>query len=340
MGGRARSLEALALILVIWVSARGAVLLWPTEERMGTPVMAPRSTSKRPVAIRPASVTAPFYPTAYAVAENPPGRLAAPPVQSKRMWAERLLVAEGTRNGHFEAAPAVVMLNQTPSKTDTADLLDHVAPVKRTRPTSASVWMFWRPDNNRVALGVAGQLGGSQAGGRILVPLDPDGGLSLSLRMSTSFGQMRSRELAPGVSLKPFARVPFEVIAERRVLDGATAHDAFALLAAGGVSEEAVAHRWTLDAYAQAGVVGAKRRLAFADGAVAIRRPIADNVRVGGGLWGGIQPGLKRIDIGPTMSTRLAPNDLTLRLDVDWRFRVAGSSRPGSGVAVTVAKDF
>lgn len=340
MGGRARSLEALALILLLWVSARGAVLLWPMEERMGTPVISSRSATTPPVEMRTTRVAAPFYPTGYAVAANPPDRLAAPAVQSKRMWAERQPVAESAMNGHFEAVPVVVMLNQTPTKTDTAELLVHVAPAKRTQQTSASVWMLWRPDNNRVALGVASQLGGSQAGARILVPLHPDSSLSLSLRASTSFGQMRSRELAPGVSLKPFARVPFEVIAERRSRDGATAHDAFALLAAGGVSEEPVAHRWTLDAYAQAGVVGAKRRLAFADGAVAIRRPIADNVRVGGGLWGGIQPGLKRIDIGPTMSTRLAPNDLTLRLDVDWRFRVAGSSRPGSGVAVTVAKDF
>lgn len=340
MGSRARSLEALALILVIWVTARGAVLFWPTEERMGTPVKASRSASTPPVAIRPTGVAAPFFPTTYVVAANPPGRLAARAVQSKRMWAERQRVAESAMDGHFEAVPVAVMLHQTPTKTDTADLLDHVTPVKGTQRTIASVWMLWRPDNNRVTLGVAGQLGGSQAGARILVPLHPDGGLSLSLRMSTSFGQMRSRELAPGVSLKPFARVPFEVIAERRVLDGATAHDAFALLAAGGVSEEPLAHRWTLDAYAQTGIVGAKRRMAFADGAVAIRRPIADNVRLGAGLWGGIQPGLKRVDIGPTLSTRLAPADLALRLDIDWRFRVAGSSRPGSGVAVTVAKDF
>lgn len=138
----------------------------------------------------------------------------------------------------------------------------------------------------------------------------------------------------------PMRDVPMELIVERRIRTGAIAKDATAVFVAGGVSDASLVEGWTLDAYTQAGLVGVRKPVWFADGAATVRRPLHGKVRLGVGIWGGVQPGLQRIDVGPTLTTRLSPDDLALRLDVDWRIRVAGSARPGSGIAVTIAKDF
>jgi hypothetical protein len=36
----------------------------------------------------------------------------------------------------------------------------------------------------------------------------------------------------------------------------------------------------------------------------------------------------------------IGPSPLNMRLTLDWRVRIAGDARPGSGVAITMSKDF
>jgi hypothetical protein len=57
----------------------------------------------------------------------------------------------------------------------------------------------------------------------------------------------------------------------------------------------------------------------------------------GFGVWGGVQPGLYRVDVGPRLSMRVRGN---MRVHLDWRQRLAGKAEPGSGPAVTLAADF
>lgn len=95
--------------------------------------------------------------------------------------------------------------------------------------------------------------------------------------------------------------------------------------------------RFNLDAYFQAGIVGMNSRDLFADGAFAITRPIYGPLSAGFGLWGGVQPGVYRVDAGPRISTRLRKN---IYAHVDWRQRVSGNARPASGPALTLAADF
>ncbi|HET6535129.1 MAG TPA: hypothetical protein VFG41_03010, partial [Sphingomicrobium sp.] len=57
----------------------------------------------------------------------------------------------------------------------------------------------------------------------------------------------------------------------------------------------------------------------------------------GFGVWGGAQPGLYRVDAGPRISMRVRKN---IRVDFDWRQRLAGNAAPGSGPAITLAADF
>jgi hypothetical protein len=57
----------------------------------------------------------------------------------------------------------------------------------------------------------------------------------------------------------------------------------------------------------------------------------------GFGVWGGAQPGLYRVDAGPRLTMRVRKN---VKLHVDWRQKLAGNARPGSGPALTLAGDF
>jgi hypothetical protein len=106
-------------------------------------------------------------------------------------------------------------------------------------------------------------------------------------------------------------------------------------MAYGGVSE-AAAGALRIDAYGQAGMVGARSKDLFADGSARISLPLA-GVKVGAGVWAAVQPGVSRVDLGPQASVRL-PGDLTLA--VDWRLRVAGEAAPRSGPSITLSTDF
>jgi hypothetical protein len=128
-------------------------------------------------------------------------------------------------------------------------------------------------------------------------------------------------------------------MAERRKAIGAPGggRDAFALLAEGGVYERPLPWQFRLDGYAQTGVVGARTRDWFVDGGATVTRPFLRRYAFGVGAWGGAQPGLSRLDVGPRMSVRIRPG---IRAHVDYRYRLLGSTEAGSGFAATVATDF
>jgi hypothetical protein len=124
---------------------------------------------------------------------------------------------------------------------------------------------------------------------------------------------------------------------------GPDGRNVWSAYAAGGLYRELPA-KLELAAYAQAGVVGAKRRDLFVDGAARIGRSVAlgggKSLLVGGGIWGAAQPGTERLDIGPHASIRMPMAGTSVTAAVDWRIRVAGKASPGTGAAFTLATDF
>ena len=214
--------------------------------------------------------------------------------------------------------------------------------VARTRidRLQLSAWALLRGRDGMLggadSLAAGGQLGGSQAGARLIYNVTP--WLGLSLRSSSPVGQ-RGGELASGVRLKPFRTIPVALTAERRQAIGRDGggRSAFALFVEGGLYQRPVAWDFALDGYVQAGIVGAHRRDLFADGGATLTRPLFGPFSGGFGVWGGAQPGLYRIDAGPRLSLAVRRN---LKLHLDWRQRVAGHARPGSGPALTLAADF
>ena len=231
-------------------------------------------------------------------------------------------------------------------------------PSKAAQRWSVDAWALLRPregvyrlDDTTGALNPglasAGSLGGSQAGMRI--SWTPLSSLGVHLRASTALlpkgSSARSQqpiggEGAIGISWKPMKGVPLRLLAERRQRLGAAlggGRDAFALLAEGGLYGQPLPYGITLDGYGQAGVVGANRRDLFADGALTATYPFMPRFAIGGGMWGGIQPGLSRFDAGPRLSYQLRPG---LRAHLDYRFRVTGNADPRSGPALTLAAGF
>jgi hypothetical protein len=190
-------------------------------------------------------------------------------------------------------------------------------------------------------LASAGQLGGSQAG--IRVRYDLGSGLAAALRVSGPLRSRLGKEAAAALDWRPIRRVPVPVSIVRRAGLDRDGRDAFAagVFGGGGVP---LPLGFSLDGYGQAGLVGLKRGDAYVDGAVRMERKLVDAGRfrlaAGAGAWGGAQPGVSRLDLGPQIVAHVPVADGGLRLAAEWRFRVAGDARPGSGPAFSMGADF
>lgn len=207
-------------------------------------------------------------------------------------------------------------------------------------------WAYGRSGSGAAPDGIAaaGQLGGSQAGVRLAYGFGDSGRLRAYGRATLALAETRQREVAFGLAFAPVARLPVDVAVEQRVAIGSQGRTALAAMVSGGVGDIALPHRFRLEAYGQAGIVGARRRDGFADAAVVVDREIAGtsaaSVHLGALAAGSVQPGAGRVDVGPRLTLRLPDVAEGSRVALDWRQRVAGEARPGSGLAMTLAADF
>jgi hypothetical protein len=205
------------------------------------------------------------------------------------------------------------------------------------RRLSLSGWLFVRHGGTR-ALAPGGALGGSQAGARATYRLaGRQSPLALSLRVSSPLPSADGAEAAAGIDWKPLGRAPLHLLVERRQKLGPDGRSAFAATVYAGGETKLGPLR--IEGYGQAGIVGAKRRDLFADGGVRAGVSVG-RLRVGGGIWGAAQPGVSRLDVGPTAALRLGVGRAAASLSADWRFRIVGNARPGSGPALTLAAGF
>lgn len=209
-------------------------------------------------------------------------------------------------------------------------------PVRRLDRLQLTAWALLRGSWGPGALAPGGTLGGSQAGARLTYNFSRS--LSASLRSSSSIGGVRYAEVAAGVRWKPLASVPIALNFERRqALNRWGGRSAFALFAEGGLYQRPVFGIGNLDLYAQGGVVGLKSRDYFLDGAATVTRPVWRNFSAGIGVWGGMQPGLYRVDAGPRLTMDVGRG---IRVHADYRQRLAGEAMPASGPALTIASDW
>ncbi|HEX7821918.1 MAG TPA: hypothetical protein VF463_15015, partial [Sphingobium sp.] len=207
---------------------------------------------------------------------------------------------------------------------------------------SGAAWMLWRDDEGGPAYARAPRLGGSQAGVRVDYALAPASSLrpALYTRISSAVQGQAAAEIAGGIAVRPSLPLPVTLAIERREGLSPGGRHAFSLLAAGGLPPVDIGHGFRLDGYAQAGMVGLRTHDGFADGRLTVERPMAGMIAVGAGVWGGVQPGAARLDIGPQASVRLRLAGATIRLGAEWRERIAGNAAPASGPALSIGTDF
>ena len=200
---------------------------------------------------------------------------------------------------------------------------------------SISSWATMRNRAGSDSLANSGMLGASQAGARLLWRVDPH--LSASLRASAPINSQRGVEGAIGLRYQPFTSFPVAFTLERRHAFRDYGQSAFALFAEGGLYGRPMPWNSTLDGYFQAGVVDFNNPDWFVDGQVAVTRPVWRNLSAGVGIWGGAQPGLSRLDVGPRATLRVGSR---MRVHLDYRYMLLGNAVPGSGGVVTLAGDF
>jgi hypothetical protein len=227
----------------------------------------------------------------------------------------------------WEAPDAIVQVGGTGSTVPIPIVAENVAASR----WSGDAYVFLRRAG-AAGLAPGAQLGGGQAFARLSYRLDEGGRLAATARVSRALG-VRQSEGALGVRGAITPGVAMTV--ERRIALDAGGRSTWAAFVAAGIDGRTVGPV-VVDGYAQAGVVGARRRDGFVDGAMRVGMQ-ADAVRLGAGIWGAAQPGAARLDVGPQAVMR-GPAGLSLA--VDWRVRIAGEARPGSGVAVTLAAGF
>lgn len=209
-------------------------------------------------------------------------------------------------------------------------------------------YSYWRWDANGSGLAAAGQYGGSQSGLIVTVPLRGLGlfrngeNLAVLFRAVVTPDSRADREVAAGLRWRPLRAVPVTVSAERRFRR--VGPDRVAIYIAGGFDEIELPAKFNLDSYAQGGFVSGHGAGRFFDASARVYRPFfterALSLKAGGGAWAGGQTGTSRLDIGPSVSAAVPLGSTRLRIDADWRFRIAGNAHPGNGPALTLSTSF
>ena len=358
------SLRFLAVALVGWAGFRVATLgslpgaeLFAVKRPAAEPraMMATQFPAITPIA--PAPILPPSLQAAAApVAISPPqplvipvyyayrGAPAGPPPPTPAVWE----LPEPRRQ--FEApAPQPdpwplprTAATWTPAQSTVTAPMQSTAPAivaQRLDRIQLTMWAMVRSRQDltgTTSLASGGTLGASQAGARLFYNFTP--AIAAVLRSSSEVNR-RGGEFAAGIRAHPLRAVPVWITAERRQRLGryGGGRNAFALFAESGLYDQPLLWGFMLDGYAQAGVVGMSSRDLFADGGATLTRPLFREFSGGFGVWGGVQPGLYRVDAGPRLSMKVRRN---VRVHVDWRQRLAGNAQPGSGPVLTLAGNF
>jgi len=371
------SLRFLTLAVIGWAGVRAAMLdslpgaelfrITPSAARVA-PIAATQFPSLDPLAPEP--TIAPEAQPAFAEASAPiryvQGMVGVPVVMSRGATAVYRLPA-ATQAAVGDLPPPTRLANVMP--TPTRSLYSELPPLDQwplasvggmshagSRPSfpaqsvpidprrvdrlQLSTWALLRSQQSGIAgsrsLASSGQLGASQAGARLVYNIDRR--LALAARISSEVGR-RGGEVAAGVRVHPIQSIPVWLTAERRQAVGkyGGGRSAFAFFLEGGLYDRPLPWDFRLNSYIQGGVVGLKSRDLFVDGGLTVTRPVYKQFSAGFGVWGGAQPGLYRVDAGPRVTMRVRNN---LKVHVDWRQKLAGNARPGSGPALTLSGDF
>lgn len=328
-------LRFLLLVVGGWIGLRAAMLLPDWAGGHEAPARATRTSGVREIpapAPSPRASLANISRIEGAVRPAPAALLLPQPLRRAPSSEAMLSLAETAAPPALATAPSPTAVERLAA----AAIPAFADPPSPSRRWSVSAWLLVRHDRGGATLAPGGTLGGSQAGVRVL--RDLGSGFSLSARAYLPLQRPQGAEAAAGLDWRPVAGVPVNILVERRQAVGREGRSAFSVTAYGGFSR-ALPEGLRADGYGQAGLVGTRSRDAFVDASLRVVRPW-HRLELGGAVWGAAQPGVSRLDAGPSLSWRLPVPGAHLRLEADWRFRLAGDAAPRSGPALVVAADF
>lgn len=226
-------------------------------------------------------------------------------------------------------------------------------PLKDDPRWSSDRWLLMRRGSGAAAQAPgAASYGASQAGAVVRYRFGKGGQNAAYGYLRTSLAinaPGKDKEIALGLGARPSARIPLRVLVEARLQD--TSRGPMRVRPVATVVTELPWQKLPLgfraEAYGQAGYAGGRDHTAFFDAQGLVDRPLPylpgsrSDFRLGAGFWAGGQKGAVRLDVGPRVSFALdLGEEVPSRIALDWRFRVAGNARPGSGPAITIASSF
>mgnify|MGYP002777889074 CR=1 FL=1 len=182
-------------------------------------------------------------------------------------------------------------------------------------------------------------LGGGQQGASLAYVLNPLARRPLAIvaraNVAADASGIQAETAQAAIGLRQTLLPGVTLSAERLIALGEGTRSDWTLRLAAGAT------RGRLEAYGEAGVLGSGQ---IYGGAQATARMLQlGPATLAAGAWGSGQtapspavPDVWRVDVGPAVSTRWKK----LRVQADWRQRVAGNAAPGSGPVLTVAADF
>jgi hypothetical protein len=360
----------LALVLVGWIAIRAA--LWeppfappgriggpvPVKTRLTKPKARTQTAAARAALAEAVTALEPPAPLRHAGPAATPRvpravdrRGKSPPVTLALLVPDKPLAPLAAARA-VPSLPALSSLGPvpaTPGPPPPALLATNPAP----RRWSGDAWVLVRRGSGGLAAASGfPSYGASQAGGVLRFSLAPGSAHAPQayVRLSRALGGFDEGEIAGGLSARPIPALPLRLLGEARAQ---RASRSTRVRPVASLVTELPQVRLPLgavgEAYAQAGYAGpalggkrgatmffdlqtvADRRLTGADRA---------ELRLGGGVWSGGQKGAARLDLGPRASVRFAAGPARARLALDWRVRVAGNARPGSGPTLTFSAGF
>ncbi len=363
-----RALRSLALFVAGWTAIRGtAFVTWPAELPSSAHVA---FQPQPPIPEIRADGSGEDMAHLTEMARGPARRLHHPALASAAAYriVHSADIDAHAATGDWAVAPAIPapfakreerpsqmplteIRRTAPTAENSVQIIATSPPTKLENRDSAHVqgaaWVLYRGRNSANGLASNGQLGGSQAGVRLTLPTSVGGrfaDLALTGRVSGAMGEPYQGEAGLGASIAFHTPVSVQLILERRVKLSEGGRNAFAATLVSGFDGRSIGGGIRASGYAQAGMVGLRRRDGFVDGSVRFERPLSrtgnEGFRLGGGLWGAAQPGVARLDIGPRIARDLKFGGLRTAAALEWRHRVAGHARPNSGLALTLGSDF
>lgn len=337
--GRGRPLRFVALVAAGWASAR-VLILWPEGATLPEAIEEAFPIQRAVAAAIAPNVTMPAPP-------RPAREAAAAPVAPSPLpvLAISALAPRGERGKFDLAMLGLVSFGREQPLGAPSGAIPQLPPPPVALPEAAQPPSRWAASGwfvtRRGAPAGGAMLGGDQFGARIAYALGGQRRMRLYLRATAPLA-VAGRELALGIEWQP-TKLPVRMAAEQRFgLDGNRGGPAVAVV--GGVDAVDLPFDFKLEAYGQAGAVWRGRVDPFADGALRVTQAVARAGRtrldVGGGVWGAAQREAARLDVGPSAVATVPLGDQAVRVAIDWRERVAGDARPGSGPALTLGADF